>query len=125
VKHRLWLLLASSIAGLITAAVAVLDEADGIAYSAGAYLVLVSTALLVLAALALTFFNNKWKWLTLSLIILSVFDLIGTAIAAYFLETAFLLAFMALGLIGCLVYLLVAPANQSSLRYDAARRVTR
>jgi hypothetical protein len=124
-RYGLWLLLASSVAGLVTAAIAALDEGNGVAYSGGAYLVLVSTALLLLAALALAPYDGKWKWLTVSLTILIFLDLVGTAVAAYFLETPVLLAFMVLGLIGWLIYLLVDPAHENSLPYGAQGRATR
>ena len=123
-RYGLWLLLIGSIAGCIAAAIAAFDEGNGIAYSGGAYLVLASTALLLVGALALAL-DGKWKWLTISLTILIFFDLVGTSVAAYFLETPFLLAFMVLGLIGWLIYLLVDPANENPLPYGATGRVTR
>jgi hypothetical protein len=124
-RYGLWLLLASSVAGLLTAAIAAFDEGNGIAYSGGAYLVLVSTALLVVAALALALHHGTSKWLAAILSILILLDLVGTGVAAYFLETPVLVAFMVLGLIGWLVYLLVDPAHESLVPYRAAGRVTR
>jgi uncharacterized membrane protein YhaH (DUF805 family) len=124
-RYGLWLLLASSVAGLITAAIAAFDEGNGIAYSGGAYLVLFSTAVLVVAALALTLDRGASKWLAIILTILILLDLVGTGIAAYFLETTVLVAFMLVGLVGWLVYLLVDPARERPVPYRAAGRATR
>jgi hypothetical protein len=124
-RHGLWLLLASSVAGLITAAIAAFDEGNGIAYSGGAYLVLVSTALLVLAALALALDHGTSKWLAVILTILILLDLGGTGVAAYFLETPVLVAFMVLALIGWLVYLLVRPTYEDPVPYRTAGRAVR
>jgi hypothetical protein len=124
-RYGALLLLASSVAGLITAVSAVVGEGNGIAYSGGAYLVLVSTTLLLVAGLGLALYDSRWKLLTVSLIILSFLDLVGTAVAAYFLETQLLLAFMGLGLVGWLIYLLVDPATENPLPYGTAGKATR
>lgn len=121
-RYGLWLLLGSSVAGLIAAAVAVLHEGNGIAYSGGAYLVLVTTALLVAASLVLALYRRRRKWLTIILAILIFPGLVGTGLAAYFLETSPLVAFMVLGLVGWVVYLLVDPAEIDIWPHAAARR---
>ncbi|MGX4805496.1 hypothetical protein [Bradyrhizobium guangdongense] len=123
-RYGFWILLASSVAGMITAVTAAFDEGNGIAYSGGAYVVLVSTALLLLGVLALALYGVL-KWLMISLTILIFLDLVGTAVAAYFLETPVLLASMVLGLIGWLIYLLVDPANENPLPYGVTGRATR
>ncbi|MGX4771112.1 hypothetical protein ACWAUC_15105 [Bradyrhizobium guangdongense] len=123
-RYGFWILLASSVAGMITAVTAAFDEGNGIAYSGGAYVVLVSTALLLLGVLALALYGVL-KWLTISLTILIFLDLVGTAVAAYFLETPVLLASMVLGLVGWLIYLLVDPANGNPLPYGVTGRATR
>ncbi len=124
-RYGLLLLLASSVAGLITAAVAAFDEGNGIAYSGGAYLVLVSTALLVVATWALALDHGTSKWLAVILTILILLDLVGTGVAAYFLETPVLVAFMVLCLVGWLVYLLVDPAHESPMPYRTVGRASR
>lgn len=120
-RYGLWLLLGSSVAGLITAAIAVFSEGNGIAYSGGAYLVLVTTALLVVSSLILAVYRHKRRWLTIVLVTLTFLGLVGTGLAAYFLEALPLIAFMALGLAGWLVYLLVDPADTDTLPSAAGR----
>jgi hypothetical protein len=106
-----WLLLASAVGGVAAAAVAMFREGNGIAYSGGAILVLVSTALLLVAALILCLYRSRPRWLTVLLAALMLLDLIGTGLAAYFLEAQALLALMALGLVGWLVFVLVDPGD--------------
>jgi hypothetical protein len=106
---------------LITAAIAVFSEGNGIAYSGGAYLVLVTTALLVVSSLILAVYRHKRRWLTIVLATLTFLGLVGTGLAAYFLEALLLIAFMALGLTGWLVYLLVDPADTDTLPSAAGR----
>ncbi|OSI24873.1 hypothetical protein BST65_17065 [Bradyrhizobium canariense] len=112
-NYGLWVLLAGSLAGCIAAVTATFDEGNGIARSGGAYLVLVTTLLLTAAALVLVLYHRKRKWLTIVLAILVLLDLLGTAFAAYFLETPILVAFMALGLVGWIVYVLSHPAEDN------------
>jgi hypothetical protein len=107
-----WLLLASAVGGVVAAAVAMFREGNGIAYSGGAILVLVSTALLLVAALILCLYRPTPRWLSVLLAVLMLLDLIGTSLAAYFLEAHALLALMALGLIGWLVFMLVDRGDE-------------
>jgi hypothetical protein len=44
-----------------------------------------------------------------------LFDLLGTAFAAYFLETPILVGSMALGLVGWIVYILSNPSQNNFL----------
>lgn len=118
-----WWLLACAVAGCVTAVVALVDEGNGIAYSGGAYLVFVTTMLLVAASLIIALDHHRRKWLTVTLAILILMDLVGTAFAAYFLEASVLVVFMALGLAGWLVYVLTGSAQDDSFPHTAARSV--
>jgi hypothetical protein len=117
-----WILLVSSLGGLLTAVIAAFHQGNGIAYSGGAYLVLLSSALLVSASVLLAVYRPKPKWLTPLLATLIFLDLVGTAVAAYFLEAAALMTFMALGLAGWLIYLLLDPADKDTLSNTTAGR---
>ncbi|WP_407123390.1 hypothetical protein [Bradyrhizobium sp. STM 3561] len=120
-QYGLWLLLAGSIAGCIAAAVAAFDEGNGIAHSAGAYLVLVMTALLVVASVILALRKRKQRWLLVALSALTLFDLVGTGFAAYFLETFPLVAFMAVCLVGWLIYVVTGLVEDDLTRHAVGR----
>jgi hypothetical protein len=74
-------------------------RAGGISHTGGAALVIVSCLLIVGACLWLAELRRV-GWLAATLIILLFMGLIGTALAAYFLEADILLALMLLGLLG-------------------------
>ncbi|MYZ50382.1 hypothetical protein [Propylenella binzhouense] len=108
-----WILLVAALAGLVTAAINAFSSGNGIAFTGGAYLVLVSTALLLLAALVIAFARHAPRFVRGLLLVLALLDIFGTAAAAYFLESRFLIAFMALGLVGWLVHLVHDPARHA------------
>lgn len=120
-RYGLWLLLASSIIGCIAAAIAAFDDGNGIAHSGGAYLVLITTALLVLASLVLALRKRKPRWLVVTLSTLTLLDLVGTGFAAYFLETPVLVAFMALGSVGWLIYVVTGLVESDLSPHPAGR----
>jgi hypothetical protein len=99
----------------MTAVIVTFHEGNGIARSGGAYLVLVTTLLLVLASLLLALYRFARKWLRVLLSFLILLDLFGTAFAGYFLETPILIAFMALGIVGWILYVLSNPTQNNFL----------
>ena len=121
-RYGSWILLASCVAALVTAAVGAFNEDNGIAHSGGAYLVLVSTALLLVGSLVLALYRSQPTWLTVILAALVFLDLVGTGFAAYFLEARVLIALIIFGLVGWLVYLLLDSAGQDVLVDRTARR---
>lgn len=121
VAYGAWLLLASSLAGLIVAAINTFNEGNGIAYSLGAYIVLVSTALLLVASLLITFLRGMPRWLSGIILFLILLDLLGTAAAAYFLLAYWLLALMGVGLIAWLIHLFADPASGKKPNHAANR----
>lgn len=101
--------------GLAVSIIAYFDLGDGIDHTAGVVLVIVSTAILLLAALMLMF--RLPAWLCGLLFTGCVLDILGTGVAAWFLHAWLLLALMALALIGWLLALLgsrSAPAGAVS-----------
>ncbi|MFG6585299.1 hypothetical protein [Sulfitobacter sp. 1A12779] len=84
--------------GLGLALFELLSPTSGTAGSAGATLVLVSTALLAATAALLAFVHLK-RWLFGLLLTLSVIDAAATAVAAYFLMANVLVATMLLALL--------------------------
>lgn len=106
-----WLLLAISSIALILAAVATFNAGNGIAYTPGTYLVLVSTTLLLVGALLLTFARGMPRWLGGLLAFLLLLDLLGTGLAAYLLQTEWLLGCIGVGLLAWLVHVVADPAT--------------
>lgn len=103
-RFGLWLLTAATLIALIDALFNYFDASNGIHGSEGALLVIISTALQLIAALLILFnvLRGGWKVLFEVLIFL---DLIGTGIAAYFLEALPLLGLTVIAFIGWLLQL--------------------
>jgi hypothetical protein len=112
-SYGAWLLAAAALASLIVAAVNAFHKGNGIAFSGGAILVLVSTALLFIASLVVLFSPYRPKWLLGILAVLMLLDLLGTGFAAYFLDAFLLVALMVVGFVGWLVNL-AAPGGRKA-----------
>ena len=91
---------ACSAAGL---AISIFDylQPDGIGGSAGALLVIVSSALILAASAVRGLLAARWLQITIRILLL--LGVLGTGFAAYMLEAWLLLALMALAMIGWLV----------------------
>jgi hypothetical protein len=96
-------LVVASAIGLIVCLIAYFTPHGPIAHSWGALLVLVSTALMVVASL-LVAFTALPRWFFRLLQVLIVLDILGTGVCAYFLEAYVLLAFMVIALLGWLLH---------------------
>ena len=78
---------------------------NGIHGTAGAGLVVISSALMAAAAAALVLATRMRRGLRGTLLVLIALDIIGTGLAAYLLEADWLLAAMAVALVGWIVVL--------------------
>lgn len=98
-----WLMALAAAVGLIVSAIAYFHLGSGIDHTAGALLVIISTLLLTGAAvvLALTGGGSGW-WRTL-LLVLTILDVLGTGLAAFFLHAWLLLVLMVVALVGWLI----------------------
>lgn len=105
-----WLLIAAAAVGFL---VALYDFflAWGIRYSIGSGIVVFSTAIMTVAALVIVFARPA-RWVRIVLGIGLVLDFLGTALAAYFLESYLLTALSLIAGIGWLIYVLSAPVRQ-------------
>ncbi len=103
-----WLMITAAFVSVIVAAVYAFSVGNGIALTLGTYLVLGSSVgLLVLSMLlAATGMGRGLRGLVLAL---ALIDILGTALAAYFLLATWLVVLMAIALVGWLVHLLVDP----------------
>ena len=100
-----WLVAIVSLVGLLLALYGYLTPNDGISFTPGALLVVVSTAL-ILAASVLLGFRGLPRWVIVVLDVLLLLGLLGTALAAWFLQTYILVALMFVGVIGWLIHLI-------------------
>ena len=109
----LLLLCILSAVGVIVAAVDTFSQGNGIAFSGGAYLVVCSTILLLIASLIVMLWSSGPGWARGILLFLIFLDLLGTGVAAYFLDAYLLLAVMALGFIAWLIVLFAGGSRSS------------
>jgi len=93
---------------------------NGIHGSAGALLVVISSLLMFLASAALLFAGGMSRGLRGTLVVLILFDIAGTALAAYMLEAYWLIAVMAAALAGSIVRLVADRAPESITQRGAA-----
>lgn len=96
----LWLLVTASVLALALSLFNYFWTGNGIHGSPGALLVVISSALMLAAAIFLHVAPLIASWLRGTLLTLLALDVVGTAMAAYMLESYLLLSAMAVALIG-------------------------
>ncbi len=116
-----WLLVAASMFGLASALYYYMAPMTGVAYSPGAALVLVSTALLFAGALVMLLDHDKPLWLLGFLYVAMFLDILGTGLAAYFLDANWLLGAMVAALIGWCIRAFFDPSDEQ-IANEAIRR---
>jgi hypothetical protein len=97
------------VAAALALAIAIFNDVwsgNGIHGTAGALLVVISSALMFAAAAALVFAGGMGRRLRGTLLALIALDILGTALAAYMLEADWLIAAMGVAAIGWLVRLI-------------------
>ncbi|HEY6027025.1 MAG TPA: hypothetical protein VIV09_09035 [Pseudolabrys sp.] len=108
-SYGIWALTLAAIAGLGIAIYADVDTDNGIHGTYGLWLVIASSALMVLAALALTIWPRMTRGLRGLLIVLILLDIAGTGFAAYMLEASWLVGAMAAALLFWIVHMVADP----------------
>ncbi|PRD42884.1 hypothetical protein C5748_13995 [Phyllobacterium phragmitis] len=103
-------------AGLIISLMAYTSRSSGIDGTGGALLVIASSTAILLAALALSIWPAKRGWLPGTLVFLLFLGILGTAFAAYLLDSTWLQLAMAVCLIGWLLTIIArrAPVARST-----------
>lgn len=102
---------AASAVGTALALYGYLAPHTGIDHTEGALLVVVSSALILLASLVLAVFSSAPRWLRGIVLALLLLGILGTGCAAYFLESYALLGLMALALFGWLIHMMNGPSG--------------
>jgi hypothetical protein len=90
--------------GLLLALYNNFNSSNGIHGTAGALLVIVSSALVLIASLLLAFNVFRPRWLRIVVDALLILGILGTGFAAYMLEANWLVVLMVVALIGWLVH---------------------
>jgi quinoprotein glucose dehydrogenase len=98
-----WLLPLAALIGLGAALFDYFYPDNGIHGTGGVLLVIASTAVMLILALALVRWGAAKRWAHGVLLVLLVIDIAGTGLAAYLLEAWWILGAMALALIGWLI----------------------
>lgn len=97
----IWLLAAAAVISVLVTLFNYLI-AWGINHTLGTAIVLVTSVIMAVAALAILFWATMPGWLRVVLLVGLALDVIGTGVAAYFLEAWILLALMVVAAIGWL-----------------------
>lgn len=118
-----WLLVAASAIGLLLSIYNCLDDGNGIAYSPGAILVIVSSALVFAASLAMVLDHDKPAWLSGFFYVSILLGLLGTALAAYFLLAYWLTGLMIVGLIGWFIHIFFDPSDDELAAHAIRKEV--
>lgn len=101
----LWLILLAALAGLAVSVFNYFDRQSGIAGEPGTILVIVSTAILAGLASLMRGGILHARFLRGFIAFGAVFDIAGTAFAAYLLHSPSLVILMLVGLLGWIVYM--------------------
>lgn len=84
----------------------------GINHTDGVLVVILTTALMWIAALFLAAARSLWSWLRALLLFLLLIDIIGTGVAGYFLESQVLMAFMGVAFLAWVAHVLFGPGRR-------------
>lgn len=113
----IWLLAVASLLGFVDAIFNYFWTGNGIHGTAGALLVIVSTALLTIASGLIALGLLRWRWLIVLFDVLLILGILGTGLAAYLLEAWVLLGLMVAALVGWLAHIFM-PSR--TIRTEAA-----
>lgn len=116
-----WLLCLAALVAVVLAAIGAFSAGNGIAFTPGSYLVLVTSALLLVGGLFLAFGHHLPRWIVVVMAILVLLDILGTGFAAWLLETNILLGAIAVAGLAWLIYIAIDPARESRPSTPAAK----
>lgn len=105
--YRLGLVLmgCGAIVALAIASFGYWSPASGITATKGALLVCLSAAALLVAAVMVPLLSDHVHWLVVALVALSMVDIMGTAVAGYFLDRPVIVGAMAAAALGLALHL--------------------
>ncbi|HTJ57408.1 MAG TPA: hypothetical protein VL418_07600 [Devosiaceae bacterium] len=109
-----WLLTLAALVAFVLTIYNYFDRSNGIHGTEGALLVVVSTALMLIAAAVIAAGWARPRWLHGLLDVLIFLDIVGTCFAGYLLESWVLVGLMVIAFIGWLVHV-AAPGRPRAL----------
>ena len=116
-----WLLCLAALVAVVVAVINAFNAGNGIAFTAGSYLVVATSVLLLIGGTVLLYGASLPRWVTVVFAILVLLDILGTGFAGWLLEAhVFFGAIVAAGL-GWLIYIVIDPAREHRSSYHAAR----
>jgi hypothetical protein len=95
-------------------------ESEAIGHTAGVLLVMGTIAIMALAAMIPTALPSLPRWLRAIILLLLLIDILGSGIAAWFLESQVLIALMGLALLGWVIHLVAGPSRAPRSRGESA-----
>lgn len=111
IAYGMWLLAIASLLGLVDAIFNYFWTGDGIHGTAGAALVIVSSALLTIASGLIAVGLVPWRWVVVLIDVLLFLGILGTGFAAYMLDAWVLVGLMVAALIGWFVNIFPPAGN--------------
>ncbi|MGX1305982.1 glycerol-3-phosphate acyltransferase PlsY [Amorphus suaedae] len=115
-----WLLCLAALVALTVSVINAFNKGNGIAFTAGSYLVVITSALLVVGAVALIWSTSLPRAAAVVFAILVLLDILGTGFAAWLLEAYVLFGAIVVAGIAWLIYLVFDPARERYV-YRAVR----
>ncbi|MGX1097630.1 hypothetical protein [Amorphus sp. MBR-141] len=107
-----WLLCLAALVAVVVSAINAFNAGNGIAFTAGSYLVLVTSVLLLVGSVALIWSTSLPRIAAVVFAILVLLDILGTGFAAWLLEADVLLGAIVVAAIGWVVYVVFDPARE-------------
>ena len=118
-----WLLALAAAAATAQAIVAFLAS-EGVSHTQGPAALIGSNAVMVIAALLIAGVAEIPRFLRAIILVLLLFDIVATALAAWFLELWVLVAFMAIALLGWLAHVAAGPGRRAPVSTPRAGAAT-
>lgn len=108
-----WLIMLASLIVIVTCAYDYYTPETGLVGTGGVILVCAAAILMLLASLTMAMMRNRGAFLQGFLVVSILLDIIGSAVAGYFLESPIIMAAQALALIGWLMNVIGDAADRS------------
>ena len=115
-----WLLCLAALVAVTVAVINAFNKGNGIAFTAGSYLVVVTSALLLVGAIALIWSTSLPRAAAVVFAILVLLDILGTGFAAWLLEAYVLFGAIVVAGVGWLIHVVFDPSREP-FTYSAVR----
>lgn len=107
-----WLLCFAACVAVTVAVINAVNTGNGIAFTAGSYLVVATSVLMLFGAIALIWSVNLPRIAAVLFAILVLLDILGTGFAAWLLQAYVLFGAIVVAGLGWLIYVIFDPARE-------------